>query len=518
MILSPSVRRRYTPPTCTLEVAAKDSPLSRWAGRPVLKNLRFQLRFDDPRLPEDQQLVIHGDRAELEALCDVVSDYVQGLLVQPSLEPETVPHSLHPALARSPWDESEETISLAPAPEPVANSGSEFFLVDGTLTPRGRAEALGLTLAPQGRLSHQLTLGKLAPSAEQAVVTLSLLQLFDLASALDEYTVDVLAMPTLERPAWVQAPPTWLRTAAVVLVTVGLTTGVVKWVDSINSPVTTTASSELNEPTANQGPTDFATPPPPPPGSQQPSIALVPKPPATSGQVLPSPGAPGSGTQAGQQLPSIGVPGTSTTVVPAPQQETVVEDPGVSVVTGVPVAPIRGGGPAPQQEISEQPSGEAPETAIASAPVEPAPPGAEAGAAKLGDDPLADQSAASSLSLGAAPAGEEAAAGMARSAAPQTETAFDAIPQVAEARQYFRQQWSPPEGLSQTLEYRLVLNPNGSIQQIVPLGQASETYLDRTAIPLMGEPFVSPVEGDRTPVLRVVLSPDGGVQTFLENP
>lgn len=517
MILSPSVRRRYTPPTCTLEVAAKDSPLSRWAGRPVLKNLRFQLRFDDPRLPEDQQIVIHGDRAQLEALCDVVSDYVQGLLVQSSLEPEAVPRSLHPALARSPWDESGETISLAPDPEPVASSGSEFFLVDGTLTPRGRAEALGLVLAPQGRLSHQLTLGKLAPSAEQAVVTLSLLQLFDLASALDEYTVDVLAMPTLERPAWVQAPPTWLRTAAVVLVTVGLTTGAVKWVDSINSPVATTASSELNAPTANQGPTDFATPPPPPPGSQQPSIALVPKPPATSGQVLPSPGAAGSGTQAGQPLPSVGVPGTSTTVVPAPQQETVVEDPGASVVTGIPVAPIQGGGAAPA-EAPAQTQAESPETAIASAPVEPAPPGAEAGAAKLGGDPLADQNAASSLSLGAAPAGEEAAAGMARSAAPQTETAFDTIPQVAEARQYFRQQWSPPAGLSQTLEYRLVLNANGSIQQIVPLGQASETYLDRTAMPLMGEPFVSPVEGDRTPVLRVVLSPNGEVQTFLESP
>lgn len=515
MILSPSVRRRYTPPTCTLEVAAKDSPLSRWAGRPVLKNLRFQLRFDDPRLPEDQQLVIHGDRAELEALCDVVSDYVQGLLIQPSLEPETVPRSLHPALARSHWDESEDPISLAPAPEPVADGGSEFFLVDGTLTPRGRAEALGLALAPQGRLSHQLTLGKLAPTAEQATLTLSLLQLFDLASALDEYTVDVLAIPALERPRWVQAPPTWLRTAAVVLVTVGMTTGVVKWVDSINSPVvTTTASSELSN--ANQGPTEFAAPPPPPPGSQQPSIALVPKPPATSGQTLPPLGSPQSGTQAGQQLPSVGVPGTSTTVVPAPQQEAAAEDPGAPMVTGIPVSPIRGGGPAPAQDAPTQTQGEAPDTAIASAPVEPAPPGAEAGAAKLGDAGLMDENAAA-MSRSAGPMGEEAATGMVQSA-PQTETAFDTIPQVAEARQYFRQQWSPPDGLNQTLEYRLVLNSNGSIQQIVPLGQASETYLDRTAIPLMGEPFVSPVEGDRSPVLRVVLSPDGGVQTFLETP
>ncbi|HAJ59880.1 MAG TPA: hypothetical protein DCP31_11910, partial [Cyanobacteria bacterium UBA8543] len=66
MPLSNSVLRRYTPPTCTLEIAAKSSPLSRLTGQSVMKDLRFELRFDDPRKPEDERVIIRGDRTELE--------------------------------------------------------------------------------------------------------------------------------------------------------------------------------------------------------------------------------------------------------------------------------------------------------------------------------------------------------------------------------------------------------------------------------------------------------------------
>ncbi len=61
MPLSNSVIRRYTPPTCTLEVFAQSSPLSRWMGKTVLKHLSFELRFDDPRLPEEHRVPIRGD-------------------------------------------------------------------------------------------------------------------------------------------------------------------------------------------------------------------------------------------------------------------------------------------------------------------------------------------------------------------------------------------------------------------------------------------------------------------------
>jgi hypothetical protein len=93
---------------------------------------------------------------------------------------------------------------------------------------------------------------------------------------------------------------------------------------------------------------------------------------------------------------------------------------------------------------------------------------------------------------------------------------FDNIPQIAEARSYFQQRWQPPANLNQSLEYSLSLNPDGSIQRIIPLGQAAGQYIDRTDMPLPGEPFVSAVAGGGNPTIRVVLSPDGKVNTFLE--
>jgi hypothetical protein len=93
---------------------------------------------------------------------------------------------------------------------------------------------------------------------------------------------------------------------------------------------------------------------------------------------------------------------------------------------------------------------------------------------------------------------------------------LDTIPQVAEAREYFKSRWQPPESLKHTLEYRLVLNQDGSLKQIIPLGQAAKVYLDRTNMPLLNEPFVSPLDIAGNPQLRLVLSPDSTVRTFME--
>ncbi|MFQ3619024.1 MAG: DUF4335 domain-containing protein, partial [Cyanobacteriota bacterium] len=74
--MPPAVLRRYTPPTCTLEVRACGSALSRWTDQTVMKNVRFSLRFDDPRRPTEQRVEVQGDRPQLEALHATVSEYV----------------------------------------------------------------------------------------------------------------------------------------------------------------------------------------------------------------------------------------------------------------------------------------------------------------------------------------------------------------------------------------------------------------------------------------------------------
>ncbi|MCY7277755.1 MAG: DUF4335 domain-containing protein, partial [Phormidesmis sp. CAN_BIN44] len=82
MSFSNSVTRRYTPPTCTLEISAKDSPLTRWMGRSALRHLRFKLSFDDPRVSDDRWITVRGDRTQIESLSQVVTTYVQQFLSQ----------------------------------------------------------------------------------------------------------------------------------------------------------------------------------------------------------------------------------------------------------------------------------------------------------------------------------------------------------------------------------------------------------------------------------------------------
>jgi hypothetical protein len=86
---------------------------------------------------------------------------------------------------------------------------------------------------------------------------------------------------------------------------------------------------------------------------------------------------------------------------------------------------------------------------------------------------------------------------------------------VGEVERYFRQRWQPPATLTQDIEYTLSLNPDGSIKSVTPRGQTAEIYLDRTEMPLVGEPFVSPIEGGRNTTIILVLSKDGKVQAFL---
>ncbi|MCY7323091.1 MAG: hypothetical protein LH660_15125 [Phormidesmis sp. CAN_BIN36] len=63
----------------------------------------------------------------------------------------------------------------------------------------------------------------------------------------------------------------------------------------------------------------------------------------------------------------------------------------------------------------------------------------------------------------------------------------------------------------------MTLNADGSILSMQPLGQVAGEYLDRTGMPPWNEPFVSPIKGGSSAVIRVVLSPDGTVQTFLQS-
>jgi hypothetical protein len=69
--------------------------------------------------------------------------------------------------------------------------------------------------------------------------------------------------------------------------------------------------------------------------------------------------------------------------------------------------------------------------------------------------------------------------------------------------------------MTEDIQYRLTLKPDGTIDRIEPLGEAAGRLLD-ASFPVTGQEFVSPIKGGGSPVIRLRLTPKGVVQTFLE--
>ncbi len=453
-----SVLRRYTPPTCTLEILGTQSPLSRWMGQPMVKQLRFRLSLDDPKLPQEEWVTIQGDRTQLETLCEIVTAYVQQFLKQPSQAKELVALEQNGSIV---------TLTKHAAPE--------------IGVPPALSNHLGITLTPRGLLSHELSLGSLASNETGPTTRLSALQLFDLAEALDDYASEIIALPGLQpsKPGW-KPTPTWAQIAAICLVVVGLSTTVIKLMQHSPSAIQTTASTNNQSPSSSDQ--QIAT--------QLPPVATSPStPPNASNQKLPPPPPLGSTTPLPSVMPKVVVPPV--------------------ISANPPTSTSRIGNVAPSQKNSDQ---------VATLPPSIAANEARGSAPSTFAAPTRPDSAMPSAAIAKRSANSTAETDQLRSGAPsaQPSTAFDTIPQVAEVRRYFQQRWSPPQGLTQTLEYTLTIAPNGTIRQITPLGQAAGDYVDRTGIPLVGEPFVSPLSSGRNARIRLVLSPDGKVQTFLE--
>lgn len=547
MSLSNSVLRRYTPPTCTLQIVAHSSPVSRWAKRSVVEQLQFELRFDDPRLPEEQRVNIQGDRDQLEALHEAVTTYVQDLLNQSPDRFNAIPSpqvnpSSDAAVSSSPqlldWSASDSQ-ALSQKPQPLEPSDASAHLDPDAVPKEAIATpAREIFLQPGRGLSHDLFLGSLANETE-TVIHLSVLQLFDLATALDDYAADVVALPSPSSPKMVSNPPAWASIAALVLLAAGLMTVVVQLFNQSGSQQIANKSATQGSSSNDQQ--QIALQPSPIPG--------VPTPPLSSPETLPSLPPVGELVPSpSPSLPSGTVPGTAPVIPGAPRANAPQMVPVTPIPQAIPAPPILIN-PDPRQDWSFSVPGEAttPRTSGARSPSSPvAPPSAAIPSPSpqitpANANPELEAALSEATRRGAVATGELSKTPTAgsrdsatlqerlRGTRTQTQspstlttpdkpqvTAFNTIPQVAEVREYFNQQWEPPSGLTQILEYSIVLGVDGTIQRIEPLGQAARNYVDRTGMPLIGERFVSSNKNGQTPRIRVVLAPDGKVQTFLE--
>ncbi|NEO35708.1 MAG: DUF4335 domain-containing protein [Moorea sp. SIOASIH] len=600
------VLRSYTPPTCTLSIWANRSPLSRWVGQSVVKKLRFELRFDDPRKPEEQQVTLRGNAEDLDVLYEAVDGYVQ--------------HFLEPSGNQlvAPGDSSAEVtpLSVLTLPTPKAENA--------TAVP-----TQPIHLQSKGLLSHSLFLGKLANQESGSVVDLSATQLFDLATALDEYAAEVVSLPKLNQPSWKPESSGWMRTAASMVLAVGVTAAVIKLLDKPQpveqAKTLTTAQSQTTaldsrkirkKRIISQVPPAPSTPIPTPsvpprlsPGTKLPPPPPV-KPPSLPVRTPPPPPVKPPSPPPVRTAPAIASRANSRPmlkIVPAPARTpdspklsaaSSVASSAVSPVASSAVSPVAASGASkgekpvseasktnlPAADANTQPKPTPPSPiavvqTVSELPViKPAPsptdvatqdspreslsiptetvviPEAESSisstsTASISSTSTSSRSSSTNVAVQAIPAPQQNVSTLSRG--PSTSriidqavpglnvpsspvsnslnpskttvanqisqnTLFDKISQVAEARRYFQERWQPPEGLQKTLNYSLWLNNNGTIRRIIPLGQAAKTYIDNAPIPLIGESFVSPLEGEGMPKIRVLLHPDGKVQTLLE--
>lgn len=88
---------------------------------------------------------------------------------------------------------------------------------------------------------------------------------------------------------------------------------------------------------------------------------------------------------------------------------------------------------------------------------------------------------------------------------------------LKEAQRYFQGKWKATPTQTNVLQYVLdVNNQNGVVRSVNPQGEEANNYLKQSKLIKPGQKIVSPVAGNGDQKIRVLLHPDGNVDTFVE--
>jgi hypothetical protein len=519
VFITNNIIRRYTPPTCILEIQGKSSPLSRFKGNNLVRNLWFQLSFGDSKLPEKARIKICGDRSQLEALCETVSEYVQNFLSQ------------------TPWEAKPVKIDSLPE-----NPTKPY-------------------LQQKGLLDHELYFSSIAHKKEPKIVKLTSTQLFDLANALDDFAKDITLLPIeknvpvpaiseskveslekrVDRPKSPRKLPNWTPTAASFLLATGTTIAGMHFY--YQSQSTTNTSVAVNPsltptPTTDQNRNNSSNnnvPPPPttktipiPSVSLSPSISNknTPPPPPVTGET------PKTNQQSGQNPNPVNKKGDLLSKYPTPPStnpETTNKNSQTdrninsrnrssdnsgntnnNDVATIIVGDLR------ETKPIETPTNNLPETTTTNTTENQ-----ETFSGYTPNSPT-PENPPTSVTVPNNPITRRTVPNV----PPEIDVAVtepinlpstvNTVAQVEQVQQYFQGKWQPPTELKEALQYDLSISNSGSLQNITPVGKTAATYLDRTNMPLLNESFVSPCNTTGAIRVRLVLNPDGTVQTFTE--
>jgi Domain of unknown function (DUF4335) len=90
-------------------------------------------------------------------------------------------------------------------------------------------------------------------------------------------------------------------------------------------------------------------------------------------------------------------------------------------------------------------------------------------------------------------------------------------PSLQEAKRYFQSKWKAVPNQPNSLQYVLEVNgKSGMVQNVDPQGEAATNYLKQTKMIKPGQKLVAPVAGSGNQKIRVLLQPDGNVDTLIE--
>jgi hypothetical protein len=427
----------------------------------LVNRLTFQLVRLEIQQPGLEVLELEGDRVLLEQLQETLQAYLQTLLQQSRLS------HLQAVLAHNASGSENPDLEIAEAPG-LTNPPPEVFPQDSPLNSSSAAETAELSalsvvaIRPLEQLVHGLYWSSDLP------IRLTTLELFDLAEVLDQWNLEMETLPDLPRSTWLEAFLPAVQTAAIVLVTMGITITGMRFFQEADQVELAKSSSETS--------VDQVQP------LAVPETAGAPPLPAAPNASAKTQGQTGNSTTAFPGQTNLGVPNqtpASSTDIP------ILAAPPPPPEGSTLPQPIVGLPPIPQGQFSDQPDS-------SSAPR---------------DEPIPGSSAAAPQTL-ANPAPLEEAD---RSAAPAS---LPPTAQVDQVRAYFQSTWQPIPNVSDPLQYRLVVGLDGTLQFIEPLGASAGTLIDRTGMPLLGESFVSPPADGKQQTIQLILYPDGGVDAY----
>ncbi len=228
-----STTSTYTAPTCTLKVNHKPRPLSHLERQNSVVVSDFELQIDHPDRGELERTTLQGNFQVLDRLQLAVSDYIAEAIAKfplpttasdPAASPEPPAPQIDPPAPSAPIDFITPTLPPQPPSGLMQNlpglrrkppaapstppTDANNYKSTGSRSPRdasprstaNRSEPTNTPNTPyltggNGSLDHQLHLGELATPAAGAVQVLSAIQLFDLATVLDEYAATKVNIP-----------------------------------------------------------------------------------------------------------------------------------------------------------------------------------------------------------------------------------------------------------------------------------------------------------------------------------